>query len=250
MTTSVIDSVTNDSSQETTNTASDILSELVGEGKKFKDIQALAASKREADQFIEQIKRENAELREVTKALEAEKTTQHSLTEILAALKQDKKEEGGNQSPVSLEELTKLVKSVTSQEREMGIRTANRDLVDKTLITKFGDQGKAIEAVKTKAKELGLGPYQIKELSESSPAAFLQLFGATASGTNQASSSTVKGNVNSESMNLLPDGGERNFAYYEALRKKMGSQKYFADYRLQTQKQRDMAALGTKFIPT
>lgn len=243
---SVIDEVTNDSSRETIKPASDILANLVGEGKKFKSVEDLAAGKAEADAFIEQVKRENAELRQTAQKLEAEKGQQKTLSDILDALKQGKTEPTGNQPPVSLEELTKLVKSVTSLERDKETRNTNRNLVDQTLVAKYGDPAKAIEQVKTKAKELGLGPTQIKELSESSPAAFLQLFGATTSGT--TTTPATKGTVNSEAMNFVPEGGERNMAYYEALRKKMGTQKYFADFNLQRQKSADMGKLGAKFI--
>lgn len=250
MTTSVIDNLTSDdgSSQDTNKSASaEVLKELVGEGKKFRTVEELALSKKTTDSFIEQLKRENNDLRKAVEQSEAAAKEQKTLSDILNAL--EKTAQGGDgsnnqNSAVSLEELTKLVRSVNSQEREQESRRTNKELVDKALIVKYGEPTKASEAIKNKARELNLRPQQIKDLSELSPEAFLQLFGVT--NTKPVDQAAVKGNVNSAATNLVPDSGERTLSYYEAIRKKMGF-KFFSDFDLQRQMQADMNRLGDKF---
>jgi len=44
-------------------TSPSVLGDLVGEGRKFNDVEALAKGKLEADRFIEQMKQENASLK-------------------------------------------------------------------------------------------------------------------------------------------------------------------------------------------
>lgn len=244
----VIDTATtSDSSANHNQNAGDILASLVGEGKKFKTVEDLALGKLQADQHIPQLQQENAELRNAVKELEGKANAGATLSQVLEALNKAKSPEQGNQPPVSLEELTKLVKSVSAEEREATQRQNNQSLVDQTLVSKFGDTGKAVEVVRAKAKELGLGTAQIKELAQTAPAAFLQLFGATAPPP-QSTPPPARGNVNSEALkNLNPDSNTRNNAYYSALRKQMGFHKFYNDFELQRQKHNDQVALGDKF---
>lgn len=247
---SVINAVTESGeSSESSQNAGDLLANLVGEGKKYKDVNALVASRLEADRHIEQLERENASMRADMAANDNKKAEQKTLTDILAAIEKAKGAEGSNQPAPTQEELTKLIRSTLSQTKQEETRATNRELVDQSLIAKFGTVEAAKQKVIERSRELGLTPGVIKELSETTPAAFLELFGVTSNNNSVNSQKpVVKGNVNPESINLVPDNGERKYAYYKALRQKMGRNAFYADTNVQYQMSKDMAKYGESFM--
>src|SRR5690349_8192148 len=102
-----------------TNDSTDPFAELVGEGKKYADAAALAKAKKEADSFIEQIKRENAELRDRV-------ASQATVDEIMTQIKQfapkpPQPVEPDNQprQPASAtpDDITKLVTDLIAQQK-------------------------------------------------------------------------------------------------------------------------------------
>lgn len=60
---------------------------LVGEGKPFKDIEALAKGKMDADAFIEQLKNENAQMREAVASSEQEALKAATMSQVLEAVR-------------------------------------------------------------------------------------------------------------------------------------------------------------------
>lgn len=222
--------------------------ELVGEGKKFKDPVALAKSKLEADRFIAQLQSENKNIKIALKKLEEEKNKAATISELLNEIKNSSKQSSENQSPVSVDEILKVVDSRLTLKEQEKARLSNRTHVAATIENKFnGDREAAKKFLGQKQRELGLTADQMRELSEESPTALFSMLGFNQQKGN-TSSGGIPGSVNTDALNQ--GGTERNQKFYAELRKKMGVSKYFADHALQKQLYRDMDRLGDKFFET
>ena len=154
----------------------------MGDGKKFKTVEDLARGKWEADEFINTLKEELAQVRsEVTKGKTVE--------ELLASIK----EMGNNRTPMSnednhdhendevnsklsLEEIKRAVKQELQMEQVYAKEAENLSTAQNKLREVYGDNANA-ELVK-KANELGVTMDYLKQMASTSPNAFLTLVGA------------------------------------------------------------------------
>lgn len=151
------------------------VSELVGEGKKFKSIDDLAKGKLEADTYIEHLKKEMAELRS---DLESKATTE----EILKSLKtkEDTNPEIDNAHKAAIqrpEDIANIVREQISQSKAEEIAQANVTQANDTLIAKLGDRDKAVKFIADKSKELGLPAKRLMEIAAESPTALYEVLG-------------------------------------------------------------------------
>lgn len=187
--------------------------ELVGEGKRYKDLESLAKGKIEADAFIEQLKREAAELRE-------DLGKSQTLSEVLDSLKKEAQEKGHNQKPIDEETLAQIVESKLSEKEKQRTVAQNKELVDKALVKKFGDNAKVEEHIKKKSEELGMTVVELKAMANTSPSAFLRLVDVDAK---QESSNAVPAGADHSAEALLsqkPSGiVPGSYNYYKELRK-------------------------------
>lgn len=219
----------------------DALSTLVGEGKKFKDIEALAKSKLEADSFI-------AKLTDETTQLRTELEKRMNLEEQLARLARgDNADTGGNQPPGTDNQAGATVAKPEDVEALLDRKLRDRDLnatkqanlrqVNEFLLKHFGDENKAKDAVAQLNASLGIN---LTELASVSPAAVTKLIAGAPSGSGlPAEHGTV---------NLGFSNGEvRNKAYYEKQRREMGNARFYNDKRLQVQLHKDAQKLGDAF---
>ncbi len=235
--------------------ATDPLQELVGEGRKFKSVEDLAKSKLEADRFIDKLKDENDALRKLVK--DSERTTHMtSAIERLLASVTKSEDESSNQpaapSPapvtnldnqakaISAEDVVKIVHAVEEQRR----MAANEQQALNNLSKKYGD--KATEVLESRASELGMDKAMLVDMARRNPKAFARLIGedgqpsAPVSSVSARNSAAVLGNNPSNS-------SIRNAAYYEGLKKTMGTKKFVLDRQLQVQMHNDMNALGERW---
>jgi hypothetical protein len=150
----------------------------LGEGKKFKDEEALAKGKYESDQFIARLQAEMATLRK-----ELESRTK--LDEIADLLRNKTTVDQENvrttipeqtqieQREVKTVDLDRLVDQKLSEREQAQIRERNlahsREEARKVLGPNYN------EHLLSKARELRMSPNQMKDLAERSPDAFLRL---------------------------------------------------------------------------
>lgn len=168
------------------------VADLVGEGKKYKTVEALAASVVFKDEFIETLKREKQELLESKEKLKAE--------EVFDKLINSKPEEP-TQPTVGMtpEAIQKLVSDTLLTQDRKKVEATNIQSASNTLINHFGDQTKATEFVTSKAAELGLSVEFLMSTAARSPVAFLNVVGI--SGQPQPHSpKTITSSVNPASM--------------------------------------------------
>lgn len=226
-----------------------VFDQLVGEGKKYKTAEDLAKSRLEADNFIEQLKAEkNGVLEDLQKY---EKTAQDSKTledliEVVKSAASSTKD--GNQPEFSQEELVKLIDSTLTNREKAQTTGQNRKASNEALLNNFkGDAEEAKRFLSEKARDLNMDLDAIKEIAEQSPRAFKQLLGISdTQKTPEAGASSIHAykNVNSEGK-FSSGSSERNFAYYENMRKEMGS-KYWSP-KVQQELMKDAERLGAKF---
>jgi hypothetical protein len=214
----------------------DIVSQLVGEGKKFKTVEDALKGKVEADAFIEQLKGENAEMRARMNGLEA----------IVKTIQSKPDGVDGNSPKVTTPSvddgsLDERVARVLEQKTAEQARKANLENAVSTLRAIHGDNDKVKAAIAAKATELGMSPASLKATAEQSPAAFLRLMGAEQKQVQAPIPSRNAGGTAA----APSSSGVKNFAYYENLRKTMGSRYY--DARVQNEMFKSRQELGDKF---
>lgn len=227
----------------------DYMSELVGEGKKFKTPEELARGKWEADQFIERLKQEQSALR---KELESRKR----LEEVADLLSQQKnqstegqppaRDDGTKQTltPETLEQMLeeRLTKREQQQRREQNINTVKQKLAEK-----FGNN--YVAKLEQEANNLGVTKEYLTNLAAESPNAFLRLVGYDAlpkqqqQDTNLFSPPTTSVNTTGFAPNVT---GERTQTYYEKL--KQNDPKSYWSPKVQNEMHRDAQRLGAKFF--
>lgn len=161
----------------------DYLPELVGEGKKFKEVTDLARAKVEADAFIERLKRENAELRN-------KKDTELSMQTFLDNL--DKKlkappaivpdgtppKEPTADQPkgISQEEILSLFEQQAEKREAEKRKQENLAQAVAASQKAFGANYQLV--LEQKARELGIGKDFLSEVAQKNVPAFLRLVGA------------------------------------------------------------------------
>jgi hypothetical protein len=229
------------------------LAELVGEDRKFKTPEELAKGKFEADKFVEDLKRQNEELRK-----DLEEGTK--LDELMKLIKEGQKSPeapGGQQvpsetpggtspEPLTEEKLRALVENHVSQRESETQRQRNISAVDQEMNEKFGDSAHAV--LVRRAAELDMTLEEAQELAASKPKAFIRLMGLDSKGTTP-SPVTIGNTQRSEGGNFNRSGTTRDWAYYQDMRRNKKSL-YFSP-AVQQQLIKDRLELGDKFgMPT
>lgn len=246
------DQTTNVESVDTSG-GDDLLSSLVGEGKKFKTAADLARGKLEADTFIKKIQDENNALRALLKNSDELQRGTEIMENLLTRVSkgtlveeqraQPTPNESSNQSQaLTSRDVEVLFKNLRQKERE----DANEAAALAKLQTTYGD--KTEEYLTKKASELNLDVAVVKATARKSPSAFFNLIGEHQLNNRNQMPSAARGTVNTSAVaELSNDYGLRNKKYYDKLQKEMGVKKFVLDRALQTQMHKDMTSLGDRW---
>ena len=236
VTTEITNNQTNDS----------YVTQLVGEGKKFKDIESLAKGKLEADRHIGEITKTLDELR----AELAKQDYAKSLLEQMNKASETTAEQPSSSipSPSNTENTTQrasddieaLVEKVITEKERSRTVTQNLSVVNEEMEKQYGD--KAGQILKAKSAELNMSLERLKEIAAESPTAFFQLVGVN-NNNKKVTSMTTQSSVRSENFNS--NSQERDFEYYQKLRKENRSLYYSP--KIQNMMLQDRTRLGDKF---
>lgn len=233
--------------------ASDLLAQLVGDGRKFRTVEDLAKGKVEADGFVDKLKNENFTLRQLLRENFKAASEESLMEEMRARIDKSNANNKPDEKPVGQPNGVdrKAVAEAVAELRKEEMRATNSALVNRTLAEKFGD--KALETVAGLAKSKGIPGEVLKNVAETSPEAFFSMLGidnnrANANGVNRVGNG--KGSVNSEALKSGDDvdPNVRNKAYYDRLQKEMGATKFALNRKLQLEMHKDMQALGDSFF--
>jgi len=234
--------------QEDTQTQESYLQKLVqAKGENWSNPEVQAKGKLEADGYISNLESQLTELREELNKQDYSKTLLDQLQEQAADPTTAKLGEPSNNSStnsqnttasLSEDDLKSLVEK-TLTEREKGTALANNlSLVDQELEKSFGTEAKT--KVANKAKELGMSMERMREIAAESPQAFFSLIGEP----EKTFSPMVQGSVRTEGVNMQ-NSTERDFSYYQKLRRENRNLYYSA--KTQQQMFQDKDRLGEKF---
>lgn len=230
----------------TEQTEAKYVEQLVGEGKKFKDLESLAKGKLEADRHIEEITKTLNELRE-------EVSKQDYAKELLTKL-QDKGADAGTANSAmgtdtsnsangnttqNASEIEALVEQLITKKEKTRTLEQNIAVANNAVVSQYGE--KAAEVVKLKASELGMSVDRLKEIAAESPTAFLQLIGAKT----QVKTDSVTNPSSIRSETFSNTNSDRTFDYYQKMRKENKSLYYSP--KVQRMLMDDRLRLGDKF---
>lgn len=230
-------------------TSPSVLGDLVGEGRKFNDVEALAKGKLEADRFIEQMKQENAALKAdlekqayrlgVTDYLE-EKASAPTAESSSPNNQNSGTLDQGNTNPKTSEvDIESLVEQTLLKRDQEAVAKNNISLVESELEKAYGTE--AGNAVKQKASELGLQLSELQSMAAKSPNAFMQLMGKPA----VQSKPLISGTIRTEGSNF-ETSSDKDFAYYQKMRRE--NSKLYYKPSTQRQMMSDMERLGDNFM--
>jgi hypothetical protein len=235
-----------------TDAQKDYLSDLVGEGKKFKTPQDLARGKIEADNFIERLKTENAKVREELNTRIKLEEVMDRITNVAAPLAAPSNqahaadEQARAPAPLTEEQISKMMDAELTKRETLNAQTQNLNQVKNRLRSVYGDN--FASKMKDKATELGLGPEFLNDIASKNPKAFFKLVGVSEvpqQDRNNLFASPPRSDISGES--FAPQNTERTKAYYDKIQKDMGTGKFYADIRIQNQMHEDSQRLGERF---
>lgn len=228
-------------------TPSSAVNELVGEGKKFKDVDSLASAKLESDKFIEQLKFENEAMRKEIGELSEVRSNSKTIEDVLAALQsREQNEVSDNQAGTNSADVEDVVRNILNQEQAKQSAMSNRASVSEALTQRFGgDEAKAKEFIQQTVKSNGMTGEQFANLVDTAPGAAKSILGLN-SQSNQPNVSISAMGAQGEA----PRSGTvvRNQSYYKALKKEMGTRKFYEDIKLQQQMYKDADSLGDDYF--
>lgn len=228
-------------------TPSSFVEQLVGDGKKFRDVESLAKGKLEADRHIAEITQTLNQLREEVAKQDYAKSLLEQLqnkgagsgtanTEEPTQARNSAAENTTQTREVDIEALVE--QAITKKEKartfEQNIATANE-----AMVSQYGE--KAGEVVKARSQELGISVERLKEIAAESPTAFLQL--VTGSAKKATDKVVMPSSVRQDS--LASNTSDRTFQYYQKMRKENKSLYYSP--KVQRMLMDDRMRLGEKF---
>lgn len=242
-----------DTTQTTGDANDDPVSALVGPGKKFETLTELAIGKLKADEFIEVLKKEKAELEARYNEAKGKQDEESRIEEVLKVLKQQAgkgSEDVKNRPEGNDTDLAATVRAIMKGETEAETRRRNRDEGLKLVQERVDGNADAVDQYLTsKAQELGTTKDLLLRMSEEAPIAFAKLIDANHK-PNAQSPTTLKGN-NTQALghggSVMEIDGHKTKAWYDAQRKEMGTFKFLNSSDLQVRLLRDAEALGSKF---
>lgn len=221
------------------------LEELVGEGKKYRDPQALAFSKVHADTTIETLKRE---LAEAQTELQTRKRLEELLTEATHKQSPVVDPNPVNPDPVrtdmtndlSAEKIEQLISERLNQHESTRTASENVRVVKEKLSEKFGN---GYEEIARKAAEAaGVTLEWLQNQAQTNPKVVLSLVEANAP-KKEVFSTPPHNRLNPD---IAPEADVRNWSYYQKV--KARDPKYYESAKVQNQMEADALRLGAQFF--
>jgi hypothetical protein len=224
--------------------------ELVGEAKKFKDNEALARGKFEADIHIQTLQRRLDEMREDYKKVYEESKTAPKLQDLLNKIEQMQtpasretppSNEDNRPAAIDPEQIESLISNKLMQHEQTRKQTENLNLVQTKVKERFGDNFKS--ALKQQADALGLTDDDVNNMAKNNPNLFFKTFDVNTPRGNELFQTPPQ----SERNGFTPKGNQkRTLSYYENLRKQ--DPMLYYDPKIAVQMDKDAQALGNEFF--
>jgi len=226
----------------------DYYSELVGEGKKYKDEKALAKAVMHGTSTIDLYKTRMDQMREDMLKLREDNLAKANLEDLIDQL--SKKQNTNHELPpvkeekpgMSTDDLESLFETKLQQHELKKKADENLNAVRAKLKEQLGD--KAPEILKQRTQELGLTDQEVSDLAKKSPTALLRVLGLEQQNNQSYFQSPPRSDKRTD--NFAPTGEKkRTWSYYQEL-KKANPQLYY-DPKIAVQMQKDAIEYGESF---
>lgn len=226
--------------------------QLVGDGRKFKDPEALAKSKLEADSFIKQVLREKEEIRADFLRERADNQSKAQLQDLIDQFRKTQQPNASTdllpssreerEPGLKLEDMEALLEK-KFQERESRVKeTDNFNLVKQALVQKHGSNYSS--AIKDQIDDLGLTVDEFNSMARKQPKVLLRTLGLDQPLTQNPFQSPPRSSQRSDSFS--PRGEPtRSWSYYQKMRKE--SPETYHQPKTQQQMMKDAVTLGDRF---
>lgn len=229
----------------------DYFSELVGDGKKYRDERALARAAAEKEAHIQRLERENAEYRE---KVQHSKTVEEIMDQLRSDRQAHRQEEdnqvsengsekvadnsGANLKPDDIEELLeRKLQERTTQEQ----RARNSQWVRQQLEQKYGP-GYQDHLLKM-GQSLEMSREDLAEMAASRPRAFMQLVNAPR-GSDAPTSAPPNTSVNTSATPSGPAG--KTYSYYQKMKRENPA--VYESARIQAEMHQEAIKQGAAFF--
>lgn len=228
----------------------DYLTELVGEGKKFKDAKALAEGKFQSDNYIKVLEKRLDAMRDDYLKMRDDNITRARLEDLVdqvtkqrqASSETTRANEDQNQPKYNPKEVESLVSNKIQEYESTKKQTENFNLVADKLQQRYGNNYK--EAVKKQIDELGITEQDLNDMARKTPKVLIRTLGLDREPSNDPFFSPPSSQQRSDSF-APSKTPQRTWAYYEDLRKK--DKALYFDRKTAIQMQKDALELGDKF---
>ena len=214
------------------------LNDLVGEGKKFKDLEALAYGKHQSDVYVKTLERQLDQLKSDFAEARTELQSRAKFEELADRLARPREPVEQRTEPkpeIDTNQLQSLI-SKTLQEAEAAKKQQeNLNLVKEKLSAAFG-----AEHVESKLKEIGLDGQQGAQIAKLNPQLVLKALGIDKPPVEPGFQPPPR----NAGFNQKPEQ-KRTWSYYQELMKADPKLKY--DSKTNVQMQKDYIALGSAF---
>lgn len=224
------------------------LEQLVGEGKKYSNVEELAKAYSNANSHIDSLKTDLQTTREFIAEELRKLAEQRQVTPPVAQIEEPRAPNPAPAAPPNGEvedldtRIAKALENKTTQERLQ----ANANLVQDVLVERLGSVEAATNAVIQKARDLGVDGKYMKETAANSPKAFFSLLGIDPDVKPTSSSTpTPRSDVNPNMVN--PSAPKpRTYKFHEEVRK--STPKLYNSVQYQQQLMKDAMELGDEFF--
>lgn len=199
--------------------------DLVGDGKKFATVDDLAKGKAESDAFIDHLKAEINQLKEVANRQMQAQTELDALKTQLKTLREAPQSKDNTNPALSEDKIKSLVENAVTQAEANKTATQNILEANVKIVSHYGTLEKATQAVQAKARELGISVDMMKDIAAKSPTAFLNLVGVQ--GQTGPQEVNIQGTVNTTGFGRQSSTPETETQAYFSKMLKENPREYF-----------------------
>jgi len=236
-------------------TEEELLGTLVGDGKKFKSVEALAKGKILSDAHIQRLQEENKTLRQQTEQLNNEIGNKAKIEDLIKELRNrgTSMDSGNNLTPaennrddsktVPLDTdsiVSKVLESLESRSRVSTEETNQKKVVNEAKRL-WGSEWK--QRLAAAGEAIGMDEEMIDIWARKNPDAIIKVLSPM---PNHVPANTPGSSINTSALNTHTESGVRNKAYYTKLKAKDPSGYWSPSVQIQMHK--DAQKLGEKFF--
>jgi len=246
-----MDSLIQPTSQEdlpTLDENKDYLSELVGEGKKYKDQAALAKAVAHGSATIDIYKRRMDEMRQDLLRYREDNTTKAKLEEIMTLITNARSNEQNppvtpdTKPAITEDQISSLVSNKVQEIETNRKEQSNYDLVISKVKERFGDNFQS--SLKQQIDQLGISDVEATLMAKKSPNVLLKALGLDQPQRTETFDAPPRSQQRND--NFAPTGSKiRSWDYYQKM--KVSNPLLYYDRQTAIQMQKDAVDLGERF---